>query len=72
MIGDDPSKLDAIRAAVEKGFKEATEMLGGALPEISQKTHKAIMAEFDRWQSDGIPETVDISVQANSSQAKAA
>ena len=72
VIGDDPSKLDAIRAAVEKGFKEATEMLGGALPEISQKTHKAIMAEFDRWQSDGIPETVDISVQANSSQAKAA
>ncbi|WP_175625466.1 MULTISPECIES: hypothetical protein [Oxalobacteraceae] len=72
VIGGDPSKLEAIRAAVEKGFKEATEMLGGVLPEISQKTHKAIMAEFDRWQSDGIPETVDISAQADSSQAKAA
>jgi hypothetical protein len=30
-------------------------MLGGSLPEISQKTHTAIMAEFDRWASDGIP-----------------
>ncbi|RQO35994.1 hypothetical protein DBR37_06520 [Herminiimonas sp. KBW02] len=72
VIGGDPSKLEAIRAAVEKGFKEATEMLGGVLPEISQKTHKAIMTEFDRWQSDGIPETVDISVKADSTQAQAA
>ncbi len=72
VIGDDPSKLDAVRAAVEKGFKEATEMLGGALPEISQKTHKAIMAEFDRWQSDGIPETIDIAAKSDSPQVQAA
>lgn len=54
-IGGDPSKLAAIRAAVEKGFKEATEMLGGTLPDISQKTYAAIMGEFDRWESAGIP-----------------
>ena len=54
-IGDDPSKLAAIRAAVEKGFAQAKEILGGALPEISQKTYATIMASFDRWASDGIP-----------------
>lgn len=54
-IGSDPSKLEAVRAAVEKGFKQASDILGGTLPEISQKTHTAIMAEFDRWASDGIP-----------------
>lgn len=54
-IGDDPSKLAAIRAGVEKGFKEATDMLGGTLPEISQKTYSAIMGEFDLWQREGIP-----------------
>lgn len=57
-MGDDPSKLAAIRAGVEKGFKEATEMLGGSLPDISQKTYAAIMGEFDRWESEGIPSGV--------------
>ncbi|MDO8652427.1 MAG: hypothetical protein Q7R66_09580 [Undibacterium sp.] len=54
-IGDDPAKLDKIRAAVEQGFKEAADMLGGTLPEISQQTLTAIQTEFDRWKSDGIP-----------------
>lgn len=54
-IGDDPTKLATMRAAVEKGFKQATDILGGVLPDISQKTHTAIMAEFDRWENEGIP-----------------
>lgn len=54
-IGDDPSKLAAIRAAVEKGFAQAKEILGGALPEISQKTYATVMASFDRWASEGLP-----------------
>lgn len=54
-IGDDPSKLDAIRAAVEKGFQQAQDMLGGSLPEISKKTHAAIQQEFDRWKKEGVP-----------------
>lgn len=70
-IGGDPSKLDAIRAAVEKGFKEAAEMLGGTLPEISQKTHEVIMAEFDRWQSDGMPEGDTVSLSPKSEDAEA-
>ena len=54
-IGADPSRLDAIRAAVEKGFQDAQDILGGSLPEISQKTRSTIQAEFDRWQKEGIP-----------------
>ena len=71
-IGDDPSKLAAIRAGVEKGFKEATDMLGGSLPEISQKTYAAIMGEFDRWQSEGIPSgAVSLAPKEEAAAAKA-
>lgn len=52
-MGDDPSKLASFRAAVEEGFKQAAEMLGGTLPEISEKTRTTIMATFDRWQAEG-------------------
>lgn len=72
VIGDDPSKLAAIRAGVEKGFKEATEMLGGTLPDISQKTYAAIMAEFDRWGSTGIPSgVVSLAPKEEASSAQA-
>lgn len=54
-IGGDTNKLDKIRAAVERGFKEAADILGGTLPEISQQTLSAIQTEFDRWKTDGIP-----------------
>ena len=62
-IGGDANKLDKIRAAVERGFKEAADILGGSLPEISQQTLNAIQAEFDHWKTDGIPngETVKLS-----------
>ncbi|UXY15011.1 hypothetical protein N8I74_17110 [Chitiniphilus purpureus] len=55
-IGDDPQQLETIRAAVQQGFDEARQMLGGTLPEISEKTYEAVMAEFDRWQQDGLPQ----------------
>lgn len=56
VIGGDSSKLESIRAAVEKGFREATEILGGKLPEISERTYAAVMAEFDRWREEGLPQ----------------
>lgn len=63
-IGDDPSKLDAIRAAVEKGFQQAQDMLGGTLPEISQKTHALIQSTFERWKNEGIPAGDTVSLSA--------
>ena len=50
----DPDKLAKVRAAVEDGFKQAADMFGGKLPEISEKTRSAIMDTFDRWQSEGV------------------
>lgn len=52
-IGDDPSKLASIRAAVEQGFDDAAKALGGKLPELSEKTRATIMATFDQWQDTG-------------------
>jgi hypothetical protein len=53
-IGNDPSKLDSVRAAVEKGFQQAAKMLGGSLPDISQKTLEMVRAQFDLWKNEGI------------------
>lgn len=47
--GNDPGNLEAIKAAVEKGFAMAADALGGALPEISWETHDAIMQKLDAW-----------------------
>jgi hypothetical protein len=56
--GGDPSKIDLLRDAVEKGFKQAEEAWGDELPEISQKTYDVVMNGFDEWKeagsSDGI------------------
>lgn len=54
VIGGDESKIDKIRAGVEQGFNEAKKILGDKLPEISEKTYAAVMAEFDRWKSEGL------------------
>lgn len=61
-MGNDPANLDKIRDAVKLGFDQAKEALGGALPEISQQTYNTIMAEFDRWEKDGIPEGSTVSL----------
>ena len=70
-IGDDPAKLEKITAAVEQGFQEAAEILGGSLPEISKQTLEAIRTEFARWKSDGIPAGDTVSL-AKPSTPKAA
>jgi len=47
--GNDPGRLDAIKAGIEKGFSMAADAFGGTLPEISFKTHDAIMDKLDAW-----------------------
>ena len=49
LTGGDPSKIEDMRSAVEKGFKEATKAWGRDLPEISSKTYDAVMQKFDDW-----------------------
>lgn len=55
LSGGDPSKIDTLRAAVEKGFGQAESQWGGKLPEISQKTYDKVMAGFDEWANEGKP-----------------
>lgn len=48
LTGGDPDKIEEMRAAFQKGYKQAEKTWGGNLPEISQKTYDAVMAGFDK------------------------
>lgn len=61
--GGDPSRLDVLRRAVERGFEAAERQWGGELPEISQQTRAAVMNGFDQWQANG--SSSDISLLMN-------
>ena len=47
--GNDPSRLEEIKAGIEKGFQMAAKALGGILPDISMKTYDAVMEKLDAW-----------------------
>ena len=47
LAGDDPEKLEKMRSAFEKGYKQAEETWGGELPDISKQTFDAVMKGFD-------------------------
>lgn len=52
LTGGDPDKIEEMRSAFEKGFKQAEKTWGGSLPEISQKTYEAVMSGFDKMAED--------------------
>lgn len=52
LTGGDPSKIEEMREAFKKGYKQAEDTWGGKLPEISQKTYDAVMAGFDKMAED--------------------
>lgn len=49
IAGGDPSRLDAIKEGIEKGFNEALEAFGGWLPDISHDTYDAVINKLDAW-----------------------
>lgn len=49
LAGDDEEKMEAMKKAVEKGFKEATKTWGKELPDISKNTYNAVMDKFDKY-----------------------
>ena len=57
LTGGDPDKVEEMREAFKKGFKQAEKTWGGELPEISQKTYDAVMKKFDELA--GIKETTE-------------
>ncbi len=52
LTGGDPDKIEEMRKAFEKGFKQATEAWGDTLPDISQRTYDATMKKFDDWAAE--------------------
>ena len=52
LTGGDPDKIDDMREAFLKGYKQAEETWGGELPEISKKTYDAVLAKFDQLAAD--------------------
>lgn len=53
LTGGDPSKIEEMRAAFEKGFSQATKAWGRDLPSISNDTYDAVMKGFDAWAEEG-------------------
>ena len=48
LTGADPSKIEEMREAFKKGYKQAEKTWGGQLPDISQRTYDAVMQKFDK------------------------
>jgi hypothetical protein len=48
-FGNDPAKLEEMKAAIEDGFQQAADVFGGSLPEISHQTYEAIMEKLDSF-----------------------
>ena len=53
LVGGDPSRVEEMRAAFQKGFDAATKTWGGALPDITKDTYDATMKLFDDWAKEG-------------------
>lgn len=53
LVGGDPSRVEEMRAAFQKGFDAATKTWGSALPDITKGTYNAVMDLFDQWAKDG-------------------
>ncbi len=56
LAGGDSSKIEALRAAVEEGFKQAGSIYGAELPGICQDTYKEVMNRFDAWENPAAAE----------------
>lgn len=52
LTGGDPEKMEKMRDAFEKGFKQAEKTWGGELPEICQQTYDAVFKGFDKFKED--------------------
>ncbi|MCM1113684.1 MAG: hypothetical protein NC399_10580 [Muribaculum sp.] len=47
LTGGDPDKIEEMREAFQKGYRQAEKTWGGNLPDISQRTYDAVMKKFD-------------------------
>jgi len=47
--GNDKTKLNELKSAIEQGYKVAEKAFGGELPEICKKTIERTMEKLDQW-----------------------
>ena len=47
--GNDKTKINELKSAIEKGYKAAEKAFGGELPEICKKTLERTMEKLDQW-----------------------
>jgi hypothetical protein len=52
LAGNDPSKAQQLLDAFKEGYKQAEELWGDKLPEISQKTYEAVEKKFNDWMGE--------------------
>ncbi len=52
LTGGDPDKIEEMREAFKKGYKQAEKTWGGELPDISKRTYDAVMEKFDKMAED--------------------
>lgn len=52
LTGGDPDKIEEMRDAFKKGYKQAEKTWGGELPDISKQTYDAVMEKFDKLAED--------------------
>jgi hypothetical protein len=60
LTGGDPSKIELMRDAAQRGFDQAERMFGGELPEITHQTHAAVMNGFDEWAAAGSASAISL------------
>ena len=52
LTGGDAGKVEQMRSAIEKGYKDATKTWGSELPEISSKTRDRVNELLDEWSKE--------------------
>ena len=49
LSGNNPEKATLLKDAVQKAYDQVSEMFGGKLPEITEKTHARTLELFEAW-----------------------
>ncbi|RRD94288.1 hypothetical protein EII17_08705 [Clostridiales bacterium COT073_COT-073] len=52
LAGGDPARADQLMGAIKKGFQQAEELWGSALPQISQDTYRLTMEKMENWKKE--------------------
>ncbi len=59
IAGGDPTRIDAIKEGIERGFQDALDAFGGSLPDISYDTRDAVMEKLDQWVTESAEQDVE-------------